>query len=250
MSLKFPSHPVPDFNDLDVYSHSLFAYSYLIANVPFKYPYRQVKKEFIFTDSNGAETNVGAFGVWGFGPQYEKMREQAEILYFYEDRFESNTNFRMKEFIIDLCRYSNPYQVVVAMVEPKDSLSQTFDYIQSLIENFRRTDNYKKKRSLNEYDDLMVPEMFWKIDHRFDELIGKIVPNAKPPMPILEAKQSIKFKLDRCGAVLESEATFGVLAAPRHFIFNRPFLLYMKKRDRDQPFFVMWVDNAELLNKK
>jgi hypothetical protein len=92
--------------------------------------------------------------------------------------------------------------------------------------------------------------MFWEIDHRFDELIDKIVANANPPMPILEAKQSIKFKLDRCGEMLESEATFVVAAAPRYFIFNRPFLVYMKKRECNQPFFVMWVDNAELLNKK
>ena len=69
-------------------------------------------------------------------------------------------------------------------------------------------------------------------------------------MPILEATQRIKFKLDRCGAMLESEATVFVVASGRYFIFNRPFLVYMKKRDCDQPFFVMWVDNAELLNKK
>ena len=36
-------------------------------------------------------------------------------------------------------------------------------------------------------------------------------------------------------------------AEPREFRFHRPFLIYMKKRDADRPFFVMWVDNAELL---
>jgi hypothetical protein len=69
-------------------------------------------------------------------------------------------------------------------------------------------------------------------------------------MPIIEARQSIKFKLDRYGAALESEATIEASAIPRYFRFNRPFLVYMKKRDCEQPFFVMWVDNAELLNRK
>ena len=77
-----------------------------------------------------------------------------------------------------------------------------------------------------------------------------MVANANPANPIIEAKQGIKFKLDRCGAMLESEATIMVASIPRYFIFNRPFLIYMKKRDCEQPFFVMWVDNAELLNRK
>ena len=246
MALKFPSHPVPDFNDLDVYSHSLFAYSYLIANVPFKYPYRQVKKEFIFTDSNGVKTNVGAFGVWGFGSQYEKMRKQVEILYYQQDE-----DYQMKEFAVDLCRYSNPYQVVVAIVEPKGSLAQTLDYVRYKIADFQKDSDYKKKNMVGNVEVLRLPEMFWQIDHRFHELIGKIVANAKPPMPMLEATQCIKFKLGRYGAVLESEAViFAGSDNLMNFVFNRPFLVYMKKRDCDQPFFVMWVDNAELLNKK
>ena len=250
MKAKFPKHTIPDFNDIADVPKGILAYSYLIANVPFKHPYRQVRKEFIFTDSNGVETNVDAFGVWGYGSQYKRLREQAEILYFHEDRFQSQSSLQMKEFIIDLCRHSKPYQVVAAMVEPKDSLTQTLDYIQNQIAYFKKSDNYKKKRFLFDNDVIKVPEMFWEIDHRFDELIGKIVANANPAMPIVDAKQIIKFKLDRYGARLESESNIMVAAMPRNFIFNRPFLVYMKKRDSEQPFFVMWVDNAELLNKK
>jgi hypothetical protein len=50
--------------------------------------------------------------------------------------------------------------------------------------------------------------------------------------------------------VLESEARLGVAALPREFVFNRPFLVYMQKRGAEHPFFVMWVDNAELLTRK
>lgn len=92
--------------------------------------------------------------------------------------------------------------------------------------------------------------MFWRIDHRFTELIGKVVANANPPMPIVEAIQTIEFRLDRSGAVLESESTLAVESSPRHFDFDRPFLVYMQKRGAERPFFVMWVDNAELLVQK
>ncbi|UCF14864.1 MAG: hypothetical protein JSW59_15755 [Phycisphaerales bacterium] len=42
----------------------------------------------------------------------------------------------------------------------------------------------------------------------------------------------------------------GQIVEPRHFDFNSPFLIYVKKRGADySPFFVMWVDNAELMQQ-
>lgn len=250
MAAKFPSHSVPDFNNIAGIPRAILAYSYLTANVPFKYPYRQAKGKFSFVDSQGVKTDVGAFGVWGIESSYKKMREQVEILHLREDLQATNPELQMEEFAIDLCRHSEPYQVVVAMVEPKETLAQTLSYIHDQTANFKEEKNYQRERFLDRVDVLIVPEMFWEIEHRFTELIGKMVTNANPAMPIIEAKQGIRFKLDRYGAALESEANIFVGASPRYFHFNRPFLVYMKKRDREQPFFVMWVDNAELLNRE
>jgi hypothetical protein len=64
--------------------------------------------------------------------------------------------------------------------------------------------------------------------------------------------QKIDFRLDRSGATIESSSILVAAksAEPRSsFIFNRPFLIVMKKRGAQNPFFVMWVDNAELLCK-
>jgi hypothetical protein len=38
--------------------------------------------------------------------------------------------------------------------------------------------------------------------------------------------------------------------APRDFTFDRPFLIALKQRDVDDPFFLMWVANAELMRKR
>jgi len=116
------------------------------------------------------------------------------------------------------------------------------------MEEFGKQRDYSHARWFQRGDDLRVPEMFWRIDHRFAELIGKTVANVS--MPIVEAMQTIEFRLDRSGAVLESEARVAIAATPRDFLFNRPFLIYMKKRDAQRPFFAMWVDNAELLARK
>ena len=61
------------------------------------------------------------------------------------------------------------------------------------------------------------------------------------------AQQDIQFRLDRSGAELKSEAKIMMLPIPTYFILDRPFLIYMKKRDAKSPYFVMWVDNAALL---
>jgi len=65
----------------------------------------------------------------------------------------------------------------------------------------------------------------------------------------------IDFTLGRTGVILKSDATIiipplGVVPEQRRFHFNRPFLIYIKKRGpATSPFFVMWVDNAELMQE-
>jgi hypothetical protein len=61
----------------------------------------------------------------------------------------------------------------------------------------------------------------------------------------------LQFKIDEKGAEITSEARQEALdGGPSHFHFDRPFLIYLKKRGAKYPFFVMWVDNAELLSKQ
>jgi len=50
MAAKFPSHSVPDFDDIAGFPDAILAYSYLIASVPFKYPFLEYEDEFFFTD--------------------------------------------------------------------------------------------------------------------------------------------------------------------------------------------------------
>ncbi len=247
MGARFPRRELPDFNDLKD-MRGILAYSYLTANVPFRYPFRQLDEGFTFTESQRVETLVAGFGLWqAFLSRYEDIREQVEVLYVGWD--DPNRPYeRMKEYALDLSRHSQPYQVVVAVVEPKGSLAETYEHIQRGMEEFGKQRDYSHARWFQGNDDLRVPEMFWRIDHRFAELIGKTVANVS--MPIVEAMQTIEFRLDRSGAVLESEARVAIAATPRDFLFNRPFLIYMKKRGADRPFFVMWVDNAELLVRK
>jgi len=62
-------------------------------------------------------------------------------------------------------------------------------------------------------------------------------------------EKDIRFCLNRSGATLRSEAKTEKSAIPTNFFFERPFLVYLKKRGAPIPYFAMWVDNAELLRR-
>lgn len=244
MAAKFPAHVLPDFSE---YHDGHLAYSYLTANVPFKRPFGQIERGLAFTDSQGGKSQVEAFGVpEQFGYWHVDVLDQVEILYLQEsDQAQKAHRWGISECAIDLCKHSQPYQVVVTLVEPRGSLAETFEYIRTQVDKAKQSKNV---HALGRMDTLEVPEMVWRIDHRFLELIGKTVANVKGP--IIEAMQTIEFRLDRSGAKLEGEAQVSVKARAMCYAFDRPFLVYMQKRGVEQPFFVMWVDNAELLVRR
>jgi hypothetical protein len=62
----------------------------------------------------------------------------------------------------------------------------------------------------------------------------------------------VNFAPGRIGVVPTSQAGSDVVRPilSRNFHFDKPFLVYVKKRQEEaNPFFVMWVDNAELMKE-
>lgn len=242
MSRRFPSKQIPMFDSND----ALIAYAYLETYIKFTRPFLQCDQPFVFTDSLGKQISVKSFGTWdSFAYQRELLCQQVDVLYC---KIENNS---MTEFAVDLCKDTNPYQIVLAAIKSQDSLESSYNHLQTKIETFRTQEDHDTLAELQYEDELQVPDIFWKIDHSFNELIGKPLMNMNVQgMPITAAMQMIHFRLDRSGATLKSEAYIQAASQvvfPRKFVFDKPFLLYLKKRDAAQPFFVMWVDNAELL---
>lgn len=109
-------------------------------------------------------------------------------------------------------------------------------------------------RCFGESDRLLIPKMNFSILRDYTELLGKRFVNATmQSYSISMAIQDIRFRLDERGAVLKS---FAVIAATPcsapidetvYLEFDRPFLLCLKEKGIANPYFVMWVDNPELL---
>jgi len=140
----------------------------------------------------------------------------------------------------------------------RQTLGETVDLTERRIAEFRHDPNYESLHRLSNRDHLIVPDIAYSLTHHFHELLGKELQNPNwQAHSIFEALQVIDFALSRTGVILKYEARVAMASGsrgprdrPRHLHFDRPFLIYVKKRGTDTPpFFVMWVDNAELMQR-
>ena len=66
-------------------------------------------------------------------------------------------------------------------------------------------------------------------------------------MPLERAEQWIEFRLDNTGAKLKSEAHLDFKKSGNEYRFEGPFVILMRKRGETRPFFVLRIENDELL---
>jgi hypothetical protein len=110
--------------------------------------------------------------------------------------------------------------------------------------------NPANKGPMDPLDTLVIPEICWRITHHFSELEGQQVRNSGHNTMTTEALQVLDFTLDRSGVQLASASSIVAKGVSKRLLVTRPFLLYLTRRGSNTPFFAMWVDNAELLNKQ
>lgn len=244
MARRFPAVPPPDLGT----GNAAVAYSYLPAACQFDLPFFENGKTFEFIDSTRRKTPVGSFGIRptdAFG--YWRLREQVQILHSLRDQ--PPDPLGIPEFILDPCRTSRPYQVVIARVDRKPTLDETLTDVRQKIAAGSKAEPYWTNLGPN--DVVLVPNISFRITHRFREVEGKPFENpALGGLPIDTAIQTVQFRLDRSGAELTAESKIPATPIPRVFLANRPFLVYLAKRDGGNPFFAMWVETAELLERR
>lgn len=221
-------------------------YAYLRAGVKFGIPFFAGSKPLAFTPSEGPSVPVTSFGIREEDEYaYFPLREQVEVLYAWT---RGDAGFgEQDEFAIDPCKTSSPNQLVIARVPPRGTLDET---LRSVREKTAWHPQAEYLRGIGPNEHVLIPVMNWEIEHEFPKLKNAHFLNEQLAGLFIEAaRQSVRFRLDQGGAELESEAAMPMAPVPRHFYVKGPFLVYLKRRDREQPFFVMWVDNAELLVK-
>jgi hypothetical protein len=256
LKTAFPGKPMPEFPG--IMDNSFVAYAYIEANLKFTLPYCQSDDPLTFTDSLGNQAQVNAFGILPEDSNSQmRLRRQAQILFmkggdsmFGQPVEPPSLPF---EFALDLCEDSSPSQIIVAVIQREPTLAAALERIENEIAGYGKAqdDQYAIiQQEPGASDVLLVPDMVWQITHRFVELENRRFQNPGLDQQSLDvAQQDISFRLSRSGAELRSEAKDAYQSMGKNeFILDRPFLVCMRKRGETTPYFVMWVDNAELLS--
>ena len=228
--------------DLDPKSFSpddILAYSFLLKILTFEKKFEELK-DFSFCDDGQGYTPVEAFGLKTVKRDTEKkLRNQARVLYYSDDN----------DFTVSLRTLSQDY-MVLAKTAPQSTLQETLSKVRS---NLWNDPDYLKNG-----ETLQVPKLDFDLEHHYKELTGKIVcVDSKPTSYfVADAVQFIKFILNEEGAKLRSEAAMtlrkcAALRPPtiRHFVFNKPFLLYLAQGKDAPPYFVAWISNSEVMKR-
>jgi hypothetical protein len=229
--------------DLGAPSAGIVAYGYLRAGAKFDLPF-VTQENMRYKDSIGRETSVKSFGL-GVKDMFTSpaLRKQIRVL------FDKSPYDAQDEFGVDLCSSSKPNQVILAKLQKKRSLAETWLEVQARITSPRK--NFSERFGPNEV--LLIPEVSFSLNRHFGELEGadRTFKNLGfRGKYISRACQSIEFVLDRGGAQVDSEAMVRVRPLPRVFVLDGPFMIILRKRDSEFPYFAMWVDNSEVMRAK
>jgi hypothetical protein len=231
LSSKFNNSEKVDFSGLA--DDDIIAYSYLYKNLQFEDEFESLKTPMYFHEGKSG-VEVKAFGIKEYSSKNEKMGEQVELIDYKSD----------KDFIVRLKTKAENEELILAKVNPEDTLLQTIESVNN------RTLNGKKE-ALVEKDVLMIPKFSFKVNHSFSELKeGKIVNDGFSDYRIAEAMQDMTFVLDERGAILEAKGSLYLakgIPNSRRLKFDRPFLLLMKEKGAAYPYYAMWIENTELM---
>jgi len=213
----------------------LIAYAYLFKHLPFRYAL--LRHEFAH---RFAGQPVASFGLkpHKVSPRDERRMARQVLVIDYR----SDDGFTSEDFIIELETTSPEDRLILAMVPAKATLAETVGVVGERVAA-------AEPRRLAGAREVVIPVLDFDILREYSELYGRptLDPDGKPTgMPIVLALQTIRFRLDETGAVLKSEAVM-IEGLEARYIFNKPFLVLLQRRGAEQPYFALWVANAELL---
>jgi len=156
------------------------------------------------------------------------------------------------DFVLRLNTTSKDDEMILAKVKPVGTLAATLAAVRERIKQHDALHDYDS--TLMSRESLVVPIIDLNVQRRYTELEGRSLTNPKwSKITLAVAEQGIRFRLDENGARLESTAYVGwksaARAKPAQYIFDKPFLLYLKRKSSDEPYLAIWVETPELLKE-
>jgi hypothetical protein len=195
-------------------------------------------------------TKVFSFGVDGYD-SYGQLN-LVKIVYYKNDN----------NFVIKLLPKDKAHEIILFMSEERfRTIAEMTTEIEKLAEigsAERKNESINWKYYYNDEDVVIIPKFNFNIETNYNTIEGnRFIANTQV-VQVEKAWQRTAFVLDEKGAEIESEAeTEEVIEElgletpkPKKMVFDKPFLILMKRTDSKNPYFGLWVANAELMVKE
>ena len=224
---KFPSKSFKDL-ELKLRDADFVSYAYFLKEVEYPLAFK--------------ETQVGFLKdrVKGFYADSDEQKNNVKIVKYWNDN----------KFIISLKLKDNTDELFLAKGISIDDPLEVVDKI----------NEYNKEAVLmNNKDNFRMPKLHLEHNRRYNEVEGNYLANLGfEDYYIGVMYENIKFDLDEKGARVENEAVIGMLLGSametrkikiKNLVLDKPFWVVMKRKDSDNPYFILGVNNTELMEK-
>ncbi len=200
-------------------------YSYLFKSLQFKKDFNEILGGIYFGEGiSSNKKRIKTFGIQGYRKEKHAGLEKQVKIYDYKNR---------EDFILILNSKSEKDIIVLANISPEKTLIETINAAENRLRN-------STPELLKHADNLYIPEINIDSEHYYKELeTGNIS----------KAYQRTKFSLNKRGAEVKSEARiiYKDGGHERSFVFNKPFLIYLKEKGKNYPYFALWVNNTDMM---
>lgn len=229
----------------EIVDGAIIAKAFFNKTLPF-----ETKLQVLDDPINFETTKVSAFGMYYYNEDAIKF---TQILYYKDDN----------NFILKLVPKDNQHEIILVKgLDKYHTLKDAIKLSNDLIVHGKKEQTDSKllwKYQIVHEDIFAIPAIKFNIATNYKNIEGQGFSTGDNKKHSVEvAYQRTGFIFNENGAVVESEAVAVVDSAsvepiithPKKMIFDKPFLIIIKRVDKTNPYFVMKVANAELLIKK
>ena len=229
----------------EIVDGAIIAKAFFNKTLPF-----ETKLQVLEDPINFDTTKVSAFGMYYYNEDAIKF---TQILYYKDDN----------NFILKLVPKDNQHEIILVKgLDKYQTLKDAIKLTNELVAQGKKEQADSKliwKYQIVHEDIFAIPAIKFNIATNYKNIEGQGFSTGDTKKhSVEEAYQRTGFIFNENGAVIESEAIVAVdsvgaepiITHPKKLIFDRPFLIIIKRADKTNPYFVMKVANAELLTRK
>ena len=175
----------------------------------------------------------------------EEVNKNIEILFFNN---ESPTSALSNDFAIKLFTKEGD-EIILYRTDDEKSFDEYYKDIED------KSSSYTGRTEFGEDDELLVPYVRANGMIAYNELCGKYIKGSEnDAMYFKNVVQNVNFSLNEKGCNLGSQASIitlymGIGSDMKLCYFKNQFIVFMKEKDCDKPYFALKVDNDDILEE-